>query len=321
MTEAAFHEGEISVQQRVDGALSQRLAEIGPQVIRHFMPGQHQEFFEQLPFVIAGSVDVEGQPWASVLTGPPGFMRSPDPRYLAIGALAAPHDPLAANLKEGAAIGLLGIEPHTRRRNRMNGVVRRMATDGFMVEVSQSFGNCPKYIQARQAQYTGPRDAGLSEELAALDDDAVALIRASDTFFIATSFGSAGDAAASGSDVEASHGVDVSHRGGKQGFVRVDGNDTLVVPDFSGNFFFNTLGNISVNPRAGLLFIDFASGDLLHVAAQASIVWDGAELAAFQGAKRLLRLRVTSMRRVRSAMALSFGEGQLSPALNGTGQW
>ena len=53
-------------------------------------------------------------------------------------------------------------------------------------------------------------------------------------------------------------GMDVSHRGGRPGFVKLDG-DTLVVPDFRGNRYFNTLGNLVSDPRAALVFVDFAA--------------------------------------------------------------
>ena len=56
----------------------------------------------------------------------------------------------------------------------------------------------------------------------------------------------------------------MSHRGGKPGFVGVQG-DTLAIPDFRGNRFYNTLGNLLGDPRAGLLFVDFASGDILQI--------------------------------------------------------
>ena len=118
---ATFHEGEVALQERAGSRA--KLAEIGPRVIRDHMPDQHREFFAQLPFVLVGTVDAQGQPWASVLAGEPGFVSSPDPRRLVVRARPLAHDPLAANLADGAAIGLLGIEPHTRRRNRLNGWV------------------------------------------------------------------------------------------------------------------------------------------------------------------------------------------------------
>lgn len=314
MNDTTWHEGERAVQERV--GVRERLEQLGPRVIRDAMPDQHREFFAQLPFVIAGTVDGAGQPWASVLAAPPGFMYSPDPRQLVVQAQPLAHDPLQENLANGAPIGLLGIEPHTRRRNRLNGVVSGLSETGFSVQVTQSFGNCPKYIQAREPVYaTNALHAAAVVQASQLDDAARRMIARADTLFIATAY--AGDAAQAGR----AGGVDVSHRGGKPGFVRVDADGTLTMPDFFGNFFFNTLGNIAVHPRAGLLFIDFDSGDLLYLAAHAEIVWDGAELEAFPGALRLLRFKVLAMKRAEASLPLRWGPAELSPALQATGTW
>lgn len=314
MTSQTFHEGERAVQERVGPGIREKLAEIGPRVIRDFMPDQHREFFGQLPFVAAGTVDAKGQPWASVLAAPPGFIQSPDAYTLQLKVQALAGDPLQNTLEDGAPIGLLGLEPHTRRRNRMNGVVQGMGDAGFAVRVEQSFGNCPKYIQAREPVYSATGGGQVAvHEGHVLDAAARSLIERADTLFIATSY--------AGNQAGRAGGVDVSHRGGKPGFVRVEGDATLTVPDFIGNFFFNTLGNIAVNPRAGLLFIDFDSGDLLYLAVTADIIWDGAELRAFEGAQRLLRFHVTVMRRLEAALPLRWGPVSLSPVLAATGQW
>ena len=317
MNPPTFHEGERAVQARVGEAVRERLAQMGPRVIRDFMPDQHREFFAQLPFVIVGTVDAAGQPWASVLAQPPGFIQSPDAHHLQLQAQALPGDPLQHTLREGAPIGLLGIEPQTRRRNRLNGVVRGAGAAGFGVELRQSFGNCPKYIQAREPVYLPERPRGepVVHQASVLDDAARRLVAGADTLFIATAY--AGDPEAAG----AAAGVDVSHRGGKPGFVRVDADGTLTMPDFAGNFFFNTLGNIAINPRAGLLFMDFSHGDLLYLAVTAEIVWEGPELQAFEGAQRLLRFRVQSAKRVEASLPLRWGAAELSPVLQATGAW
>jgi len=318
MNAPAFHEGERAAQSRVGAAVRERMAEIGPRVIRDFMPDQHREFFEQLPFIIAGTVDAAGQPWASVLAQPPGFIHSPDARHLTLRAQPLPGDPLQQTLVEGASIGLLGIEPHTRRRNRMNGTVRGVHPAGFAVELSQSFGNCPKYIQAREPVYVDrpvPTAGPVVHESAQLNDDARRIIAQADTLFIATAY------AGEGMQAGRAGGVDVSHRGGKRGFVRVDADGTLTVPDFVGNYFFNTLGNLVVNPRAGLLFIDFDNGDLLYVAVTADILWDGPEVDSFAGAQRLMRFKVQAMRLVESSLPLHWSESELSPVLEATGTW
>jgi len=307
-----FHEGEREVQARA-GAL-ERMRTVGARGIRPAMPEQHRTFFQQLPFVAIGAVDGEGQPWASMLTGPPGFVGSPDDRHLDVRAGHLLGDPLAGRLVPGAAVGLLGIELHTRRRNRANGVVERADADGFSLAVRQSFGNCPQYIQLRGLRMAdGPSEPTVCRDGTELDGDSARLVGEADTFFIATA---STDGSGGWTD-----GADVSHRGGNHGFVRVEDGRTLLVPDFVGNFFFNTLGNIVRQPRVGLLFPDFATGDLLYVAASGEVVWDGPELRAFAGAERLLRLRVSRTRHVASSLPMRFSPPEFSPVLARTGSW
>ena len=311
----AFHEGEQVLQERT--GVRERLAEVGAQFLRDYMPEQHREFFPLLPFIVAGSVDASGQPWASVLAGPAGFVSSPDARTLSIATRPHPVDPLAANVRVGAAMGLLGIQPHTRRRNRMNGHVTAMDERSFDLSVDQSFGNCPKYIRSREPRFIeGAQQPGTTTTMAALDEAARALVQGADTFFIATAHPRSRDSAAH------EHGVDVSHRGGNPGFVRVDDSGrVLLFPDFTGNSYFNTIGNLLLEPRCGLVFIDFESGTTLQVAAGAELVEDGAELASFRGALRLLRMEVTSALRVDHALPLRWTAGEPSPVLERTGTW
>jgi uncharacterized protein len=314
MDAPVFHEGELALQEAAGSRA--RLAEFGARVIRDFMPDQHRDFFAQLPFLIAGTLDAQGQPWASVLAAPPGFVSSPDATRLVVQAPPLPHDPLAHNLAPGVPIGLLGIEPQTRRRNRANGNVSFVAEGSFGVHIEQSFGNCPKYIQARRPEFDeADRAAPVAHRMERLDAAAREIVGKADTFFIATAHPAAASSAAR------AFGVDVSHRGGKPGFVHVDAVGVLTVPDFIGNFYFNTLGNLAVNPRCGLLFIDFARGDLLHVAARGEIVAQGPLVDAFEGAQRVLRLHPLSALRVEGVLPLRWSEAQLSPALAATGEW
>ncbi|HEX5739532.1 MAG TPA: pyridoxamine 5'-phosphate oxidase family protein [Hydrogenophaga sp.] len=294
--------------------VAEQLDAVGSRVMRSFMPDQHREFFGLLPFVLVGSVDEHGQPWASALAGTPGFMEAPTPHVLNIHGLPGPLDPLATNLREGAPVGLLGLQPHTRRRNRLNGVVS-MRSGGWQVRVDQSFGNCPKYIQAREPHaWPDAPPATLAHEGTALDTASRELISRADTFFVATAHP---DALRS---PDPAHGVDVSHRGGPPGFVRLQG-DTLTVPDFHGNFYFNTLGNLVAHPLAGLLFVDFDRGDLLWLATTGELHWDGPVLADFPGAQRVVQFRVRQVRRVRAALPLHWSSGEISPHLAGMGPW
>jgi uncharacterized protein len=301
MTFLAFHEDEL----RAQALAGQQRA--GRAAIRPFMPDQHREFFALLPYLFVATPDADGWPMASVLTGQPGFMQSPDPTTLRIGALSAPDDPAAPTFIAGAEVGLLGLDFTTRRRNRANG--RLVAIDDALtVAISQSFGNCAQYIQTRAPSPRAVAGAPV-ERLDHLDDAAHALIEASDTFFVASrSRTGIGDG-----------GLDMSHRGGKPGFVGVTG-DTLAIPDFRGNRFYNTLGNLLGDPRAGLLFIDFASGDILQLQGRTTIDWH-TEGSGPTGAERLWRVDVTRAWQRRGAFPFAWRFGDYAPTTLATGTW
>ncbi|XXN62659.1 FAD-binding oxidoreductase [Enterobacter ludwigii] len=305
---SVWHQGEVALQQQA--GVAERMAEVGQRVIRDHMPDQHRDFYAQLPFIVAGSVDAHGDAWVTLLEGQPGFMFSPNATTLDIEAHPHQGDPAAAGMHDGAPVGLLGIELHTRRRNRMNGVLHAIG-GGFRVEVEQSFGNCPRYIQLRDFHFAhDPAEPyhGEVETLIALDDAARATLAAADTFYVAT---------------YAERQVDASHRGGKPGFVRVSEDGLLTIPDFNGNLFFNTLGNIHQNGKAGLLFVDYASGDTLQMSGDAEVILDSPEIAAFQGAERLWTFRPRRMVRRRAALALRWltqADGAAPSSLM-TGDW
>lgn len=309
----AFHPGEQALQARV--GVRERMAAVGAMVLRDHMPDQHRELFEKLPTLLLGALDDQGQPWATILAGPPGFVHTPDAQRMQIATAPDSKDPVLAHLAPGAAVGVLGLEPHTRRRNRMNGRVSAFGDDGLGVQVVQSFGNCPKYIHARRVEHAAQTAAPAPARVQARLDGATAdLIRHADTFFIAT----AHPDAARGE--HAAHGVDVSHRGGRPGFVGVDG-DHLWVPDFAGNQYFNTLGNLLLNPRAGLLFVNFSEGSLVWIAATAQILHDGRAVDAYPGAQRVLQLTVHALWTARRRLPLHSQDGEASPFLAGTGIW
>ncbi|MEA3197483.1 MAG: uncharacterized protein QOF32_1535 [Gammaproteobacteria bacterium] len=266
--------------------------------IREFMPEQHRHFFAQLPYLFVGTVDTDGWPLATLLTGRPGFVQAPDPVTLHIAALPDAADPAAEALSPDRDIGLLGIDFSTRRRNRANGRILSRDASGISVAIKQSFGNCPQYIQQRTvaSSRAEPAESTLAsiESLDHLDETAKAAIQAANTFFVASRSG-AGNGSA--------YGADISHRGGQSGFVQVDG-DVLTIPDYRGNRYFNTLGNLMVEPRASLLWFDSETGDLLQLQGLAQIDWTGAAGAAIPGAERLWRFHVARGWRRRAASPL-----------------
>ncbi|MFC0577526.1 2Fe-2S iron-sulfur cluster-binding protein [Paraburkholderia solisilvae] len=326
-----WHAGELALQRKV--GVADQMKDLGRRVLRDHMPDQHRAFFAQLPFVALGSVDRDGDVWATVIAGKPGFMQAPDAHRLNVGASPDPRDPAAAGVHDGAAVGLLGIELHTRRRNRMNGVVRERSAGGFAVDVGQSFGNCPQYIQIRN--FTFSRDPAVHADAqpivsSELSGRAREIIAGADTFFVASyadrgSASVSGNAGGDGAEVTAGvrREVDVSHRGGNTGFVRVGADGTLTIPDFAGNLFFATLGNILMNGHAGLAFVDFATGDLLQITGDATVDLDSPEIAAFQGAERVWRVKPRRVVYRAGALPLRWIFNQEGWSLNSlmTGNW
>ncbi|MYR93484.1 MULTISPECIES: pyridoxamine 5'-phosphate oxidase family protein [unclassified Streptomyces] len=336
-----YHRGEIAVQERAGFA---RQAGHARGAIGNTVPDVAVAFLADQPHLVVGGADERGRIWATQLTGEPGFLTVPGPHTLHIGALPPPEDPLAAVLagagagaaggaaagtgtgtETGAAgeaaagtstgtetrtgtssgigfgadpapvaIGMIGIEPATRRRMRMNGRAVRDG-DGLRVELDQVISNCPKYIQKRDHRPDPatplPRTAVDSTELS---PEQQRTLRAADTFFVATA-SDRGDA-------------DASHRGGNPGFVQVLSPRLLRWPDYAGNAMFLTLGNLELNPAAGLLVPDWETGTSLHLTGSARTVWDEEEVARTPGAQRIVEFEIAAVREIAAASPLRWTE-------------
>lgn len=299
----SFHSDELSAQARA----GVQTRDVG---IRDFMPEQHRTFFAALPYLFVATIDAAGRPLATLLEGEPGFVSSPDAKTLRIRSLPGGDDPAHGMIRVRQEIGLLGIDLTTRRRNRANGTVTEVDADGFTVAVQQSFGNCPQYIQRRSLS-RAEAAKGSARAFEALDDEARRLISRADTFFVASR---------SRSDVGPAGGADISHRGGRPGFVRVEGNE-LSIPDFRGNRYFNTLGNLLGEPRASLLFLDFETGDLLQLQGVASIDWSPSAKEQFEGAERIWHIHVARGWFRPRAAAVRGTFADYSPVTLRTGAW
>ncbi|GAC31301.1 FAD-binding oxidoreductase [Paraglaciecola polaris] len=321
--QAPFHIGEQQMQNRA-GKL-EHMDAIGRRAIRSFMPDQHREFFKQLPFVVVGSTDENQQLWASILPGSPGFIQSPTPTELSLNSKVLKGDPLLGSLTTGARLGLLGIEVPTRRRNRVNARISHIAGQQLTLEIEQSFGNCPQYIQTRDIRFIRSVDetfaAPAPEYFKRLDTSAKNVINQADTFFVASS---------AGTTAKKSHqhtlGVDVSHRGGMPGFVGVNNDnvpaDILRIPDYAGNNFFNTMGNFLVNPKAGLIFTDFTTGDLLMLTGTVEVLLeDDPRIVTFKGAQRGWQFTLSKGIRLKNALPFRASFSDYSPNTMQTGTW
>ncbi|MCU0260786.1 MAG: pyridoxamine 5'-phosphate oxidase family protein [Ilumatobacteraceae bacterium] len=88
---------------------------------------------------------------------------------------------------------------------------------------------------------------------------------------------------------------DCSYKGGDPGFVRVVDEHTLVFPVYDGNGMFRTLGNVLVNPRVGLLFIDLERGTRLRVNGDATFVESGPLVESYPGAIAAVSVRARAI--------------------------
>ena len=228
--------------------------------------------------------------------------RVADAEMLAVAGMPPSDDPAHKGLTDGAPVGALGLEFETRRRNRINGEIRCASGNaGFFIEVVQSFGNCPKYIQTRRPIASGTMGGVAhscpSHRTSTLSEDA-ALIANADTFFIASRSAAPG--------LARSEGLDISHRGGRPGFVHSEGGRQLTFPDYRGNFFFNTLGNLAVEPRCGLLFIDFATGTTVQIAGRGRMLLVPQAIAVWPGAERAVAIEIDAVARTEQRLRERF---------------
>ncbi|MEV7522504.1 pyridoxamine 5'-phosphate oxidase family protein [Streptomyces sp. NPDC091371] len=263
----AYHWGSLAVQERVG------VRELAEHVGRSIGTGIRDvaaAFLELQPHLVVGAADGEGRLWASLLTGAPGFVRATGPDRITVAGGLPPGDPLTGALATaGTRVGTIALDPRTRRRMRLNGTVE-VTGRGFAVRAEQVFANCPKYLQKRQPLDLAAEGAGVVRRGDALTPDQERAVRAADTFFVATT-------------AEAD-GVDASHRGGLPGFVEVLSPTELTWPDYAGNAMFLTLGNLTADPRAGLIFPDWETGAVLQLSGRAGVEFgpDGSRATRFR---------------------------------------
>jgi predicted pyridoxine 5'-phosphate oxidase superfamily flavin-nucleotide-binding protein len=277
-----FHEGELAMQRRA--GVTAEAARLAGMLAEPNLDGGGQRFLAARTFAVLTAADSAGRLWSSPLMGTAGFLDGHG-QTLDIRSTPRAGDPLHG-LAPGQPAGMLAIEFATRRRMRVNGTLVASVPGGLTVAVDQAFGNCPQYIQQRLIVPAGPVPSGSvpSEpgppgpatpgpvaagarggdgqldrpDQAGMTPDQLQIIRGADTFFL----GSA----------HPERGRDASHRGGPPGFVRTAGS-TLWWPDYPGNNMFNSLGNLAVDPAASLLFIDFGTGQTVHLSGTAAAEW------------------------------------------------
>jgi predicted pyridoxine 5'-phosphate oxidase superfamily flavin-nucleotide-binding protein len=247
-----FHSGELSVQSSL--GVEDEAAQLKG-IITDRLPAIAIKFITSFEFLFIASVDGEGRAWTSILTGQKGFSVATSENIISIDSRT--DELVSSNLKQCKLVGLLYINFRSRARLRINGEALT-AHFPLRIKTEQVYFNCPKYIQARTFRSVETHETQAVIRFEKFNDRHEALIRSADTFFI--------------SSYVREQGADCSHRGGQPGFLEVSDDKTITWIDYPGNNLFNTLGNLLINPKCGLLIINFESHSVLQMTGEASMI-------------------------------------------------
>ncbi|EMD88668.1 hypothetical protein COCC4DRAFT_195595 [Bipolaris maydis ATCC 48331] len=253
------------------------------------LTAQASAMFQRAPLLAFGTLDAQDRPWVTLWGGSPGFTETIGGGAVGTFTLVdGKHDPVVQALVAGSKgfekpreredaklVAGLAIDLMTRKRVKTAGrlvgcMVREIegkaesddapAEPRHMIQavtmIEQSLGNCPKYINQYEI-HPALVSSKLVAEGPSLSDEGRALISASDMFFLSSS---------------TSDDMDVNHRGGPPGFVRIISPSEIVYPEYSGNRLYQSLGNLQLNPKIGLAFPNYATGDMLYITGRTQIL-------------------------------------------------
>lgn len=221
-------------------------------------------FIENQIFVFLGSEDTEGNIWISLLVGKRGFVKVPSLEEVRLDlsqVVSNKEDIYFTNIITKPTTGILFHEAARRLRYRAWG--KASLIDGQLsLKIRMGYKSCPKHIQKVAIElpetieplhptYTKGSSLGASE---------LAWISNAHTFFVSTQT-ERGD-------------VETSTRGGDPGFIEILENGQLRIPDYWGNSIYSTLGNMYINPKAALLFLDFETGECLQMTGTTALQFD-----------------------------------------------
>ncbi len=322
------HRGELALQARRH--TPQELRDAIPHYIDSDMPQQHADFFAGLSYVPLATLDGQGRPWVSLLItqsdlDPSVGIQIESQNAMQVVAETNPFDPFVRAMRqnctevaEARLFAGVGLDFSNRRRNKIAGSIKDVAVEGagkirLKLSSDQHLGNCPKYITVRSLEHAQRSVENVHDSFDAqfleLPDEAKFVVARASTVFLATKHTSDGSAQTD---------MGVNHRGGAPGFVRHyevrDGGTYLVLPDHSGNRFYQSLGNIETDPQVGLVFPDFATGEVLYITGDAENLLEDDADALMPRTSLLTRIKVTGAVFVRGGLNLKLtSREELSP--------
>ncbi|CAF1311362.1 unnamed protein product [Rotaria sordida] len=275
------HEGELFVQKRRH--VPPDVPKMVSETVHDDMPDQHTEFFTHLSYFAIATIDSDGRPWATIIVGSPTtLIYAVSKIQLNVSVVLPEGDPFFSSVVNtvnatSRYFAGIGVDFSNRRRNKVAGFIASSNvvdnTLNMSLITNESLGNCPKYITVRKLEYCGRHpQIGADHQNAdniSLNQECLDIISQASTIFLATRHIS------NVSDNTSDLGV--NHRGGFPGFVRTyeeNGNTYIVIPDYSGNQFYQSLGNIESDRLAGVVFPCFTTGDMLHVTGIAENIYD-----------------------------------------------
>jgi len=275
--------------------------------------------FQRAPLLAFGTLDAESRPWTTLWGGEPGFSEPLGGGFIGTRTLVdGKHDPVVQALvgenekgeptqaKDGGKlVAGLAIDLMTRKRVKTAGRMvagtmkdvevevevegeenRKQTQLQLVTKIEQSLGNCPKYLNQYEI-----RPALLEPELvsqgSSLSEEGTALISKSDMFFLSTS---------------TEDDMDVNHRGGPSGFVRIISPTTLAYPEYSGNRLYQSLGNLTLNPKIGLTFPDYDTGDVLYITGTTEILAGTDASALLPGSNLAVKITIEECRYVKTGL-------------------
>ncbi|RYP06759.1 hypothetical protein DL764_002956 [Monosporascus ibericus] len=288
--------------------------------------------------VAFGALDEHGRPWTALWGGERGFARPVAQGILGIQSIVnTRHDPIVRALigniasdgelvrPEDAENGVklmsaLSIDLESRDRVKLAGrmVVGTVAArpdgkgkDGedsgvgeaqLAMLVEESLGNCPKYLNKKDIRPHVPSPELVSDALP-LSAEVTTLLEKADMFFLSSTNGQT---------------MDTNHRGGPPGFMRVMANSVgadvvLVYPEYSGNRLYQTLGNLHVNPKVGIVVPDYETSNVLYLTGETQLLVGQAAAKLMPHTKLAVKIVVQEARLVKDGLSFRGEVGKRSP--------